>query len=149
MKKRRIRPLALVVFRRGNRILVSEGYDRVKKETFYRPLGGGIEFGEPAREAARREIREELRAEIVNLRYRWTLENIFTLNGEPGHEIIRIFEADFRDAAFYRRKRIPVCEKGWKDRGVWKPLGDFRKDRLYPEGRLELLTSRLRGSTRG
>jgi 8-oxo-dGTP pyrophosphatase MutT (NUDIX family) len=33
--------------------------------TFYRPLGGGIRFQEPATDAARREIREELDAELA------------------------------------------------------------------------------------
>ncbi len=46
-KKKRVRPLAICVFRHHDRILVMEGYDPVKKEHFYRPLGGGIEFGEP------------------------------------------------------------------------------------------------------
>ena len=46
MKKNRIRPLAICVFLNNNRILVAEGYDPIKQQTFYRPLGGGIEFGE-------------------------------------------------------------------------------------------------------
>jgi hypothetical protein len=41
-----IRPVALCVFRNNDGILVFEGYDDVKGETFYRPPGGGIEFGE-------------------------------------------------------------------------------------------------------
>jgi hypothetical protein len=41
-----IRPIALCVFHNNNRILVFEGYDKAKDEIFYRPLGGGIEFGE-------------------------------------------------------------------------------------------------------
>lgn len=39
MGKEQIRPIAICVFRRDNRILVGEGYDPVKKESFYRPLG--------------------------------------------------------------------------------------------------------------
>lgn len=42
----RIRPLAICVFRHQDRILVAEGYDPVKDEHFYRPLGGGNEFGD-------------------------------------------------------------------------------------------------------
>jgi len=41
-----IRSIAICVFRHKNHILVAEGYDPVKDEYFYRPLGGGIEFGE-------------------------------------------------------------------------------------------------------
>jgi NADH pyrophosphatase NudC (nudix superfamily) len=59
-----IRPLAICVFRREDRILVAEGFDPVKQEHFYRPLGGGIEFGENSVETISREIREEINAEI-------------------------------------------------------------------------------------
>jgi 8-oxo-dGTP pyrophosphatase MutT (NUDIX family) len=40
--------------------LVAHGHDSVKSEDFYRPLGGGIEFGELSEAALRREIKEEL-----------------------------------------------------------------------------------------
>ncbi|MCA9941424.1 MAG: NUDIX domain-containing protein, partial [Anaerolineales bacterium] len=58
-----IRPLVICLFRHKNHILVMEGYDPVKQQTFYRPLGGGIEFGEHSAIALRRELREELGAE--------------------------------------------------------------------------------------
>ena len=50
MNDGQIRPLALGVVWRGAEILVFEGYDHVKDETFYRLLGGGIEFGERGHE---------------------------------------------------------------------------------------------------
>src|SRR3989304_5656812 len=55
----RLRPLALCLFRRDDgSILVAPGYDEVKRQRFYRPLGGEIEFGERAEGAARRGGRE-------------------------------------------------------------------------------------------
>ncbi|HEU6445665.1 MAG TPA: hypothetical protein VFL61_11465 [Gaiellaceae bacterium] len=42
-----IRSLALAVIRRGDGILVEQGRDETKGETFFRLLGDGIEFGEP------------------------------------------------------------------------------------------------------
>ena len=55
-----IRPVVLGIAKRDNKILVSEGYDKVKNQTFYRCLGGGIEFFETSQEALVREFKEEL-----------------------------------------------------------------------------------------
>lgn len=41
-----IRPIAVAVPRRGEDLLVFEYHDSTKDETFHRPLGGGIDFGE-------------------------------------------------------------------------------------------------------
>ena len=64
-----IRPIALCVFRKKDQILVTEEYDKLKKEHFYRPLGGNIEFGEYSWETIRREIKGELGEEIKNLTF--------------------------------------------------------------------------------
>ena len=137
-----IRPLAICVFFDGDRIFVGEGYDRVKDETYYRPLGGGIEFGEYGRHAVVRELREEIGAEIINPRLMETLENIFTVAGEVGHEIVQVYSADFADPTFYHLD--VVCgqeDDGTPLRGVWKPLEDFvaKGERLYPDGLLKVL----------
>jgi ADP-ribose pyrophosphatase YjhB (NUDIX family) len=140
-----IRPLALCVARHRDRpdhILVFEGYDPTKRQTFYRPLGGGIEFGEYARDAVLRELREELDAELTNIQYLATLENIFTYDGVPGHEIVQLFTADFADGAFYDRDDLSAHEDtGETFHVVWKPLADFRAGLapLYPDGLLTLL----------
>jgi NADH pyrophosphatase NudC (nudix superfamily) len=86
MQPQRIRPLALGIFLHEGKLLVFEGYNAVKDQTFYRPLGGGIEFGEYGVQAFIREIQEEIGAAVVNPRYLGLCENIFTLDGEVGHE---------------------------------------------------------------
>ena len=60
MLKNTIRPLALCIVKDGDRVLLGDGFDPVKNETFYRFLGGGIEFREIAEKALKREFREEL-----------------------------------------------------------------------------------------
>ena len=139
----RIRPLALCVFRREDgSILVAPGDDHVKNQRFYRPLGGGIEFGERAEDAARREIREELGAEVDGLRFLGAVENLFTFLGEPGHELIWLYEGRFADPALYARDRLEGREGGEPFAVEWVPLSHFVEGRwpLYPDGLLELLT---------
>jgi 8-oxo-dGTP pyrophosphatase MutT (NUDIX family) len=143
-KKKRIRALAICVFRHDDRILVAEGYDSVKHETFYRPLGGGIEFGESSKETICREITEELNVEVErdSLRYLGAVENIFTFIGTPGHEIVLIYDGMFRESGLYDQAVIVGKEANGEDiRAVWKDLDEFRdgKSILYPTGLLELL----------
>jgi ADP-ribose pyrophosphatase YjhB (NUDIX family) len=142
VQPRRIRPLALAVVRNGDAVLVGRGHDPVKGETFYRPLGGAIEFGERSAEALVREIREELGAEAVNPRLLGWVENLFTYDGRPGHEIIALYEVDLADRALYDRTELPYAEDGGSaGAAVWRRLTDFGPGRppLYPDGLLELI----------
>ena len=137
-----VRPIALCVIRRHGNLLVFEGYDTVKKDHFYRPLGGTIEFGERSSVTAAREMAEELNAEIRNVRWLGVLENIFTVHGQPGHEIVMLYEADFVDKTMYERSPIWGREDdGSPIKAVWKPLDDFKagRGRLVPEGLLAIL----------
>ncbi len=141
-----IRPLAIGIFWNGERLLVEEGYDPVKQETFYRPLGGGIEFGERSAETLHREIREEINAEITDLRYLGTLENIFVFDGAVGHEIVQIYEAAFVDRTLYDQEQIDGYETGVAAiRAMWLPLERFAPGGppLYPDGLYDLLVKRL------
>ncbi len=145
MKKQRIRPLAICVFRNNNRILVNQGYDSIKAEYFYRPLGGAIEFGEPSRETICRELMEELHVQVdrESLEYLGTLESIFTFNGAAGHEIVMIYHGKLEDSKLYERPEIVGKESdGEEFHAVWKDLDEFGegKDILYPTGLLEMLT---------
>jgi len=144
MNNERIRPLALGIVWRDDSLLVFEGYDRVKCENFYRLLGGGIEFGERSQEALRREFREELGAELVEVRYLATLENIFTCNDQRGHEIVLLYEATLADPSFYERETLEVHEEEETLMAYWIPLYKFQTGglSLYPDGLLELLTDR-------
>ena len=140
-----IRPIAICVFQHNGRILVAEGYDPLKRQTFYRPLGGAIEFGEYSVDTIARELTEELGAAVVDLRYLGALENVFTFDGRPGHEIVMVYDGAFADASLYDQAAIDgVEDTGHPFRAVWVSLADSLDPAappVYPTGLLELLTS--------
>jgi 8-oxo-dGTP pyrophosphatase MutT (NUDIX family) len=142
MKPGKIRPLAICVFRHENRIFAAEGYDQIKQQTFYRPLGGKIEFGEYGHQTIARELDEEIQQAVKDIRYLGALENIFTFNGQQGHEIVLIYDGAFVDQSMYTRESI----NGRDDDELlfvayWKPLDFFQRGEapLYPDGLVDLL----------
>ena len=141
-KEGKIRVLALGLIRdQNNRIFLSEGYDPVKKDKFYRAMGGGVEFGETSTEALQREFQEEIQAEITNIRYLACLENIFTFQGKPGHEIIQLYECDFVHPKFYQQEKIAFNEGERKKEALWVDIKTLKSGnvRLVPEGFVDFL----------
>jgi ADP-ribose pyrophosphatase YjhB (NUDIX family) len=138
----RIRVLAIGVFRVGDRILLARGTDPGSGEAFYRPLGGGVEFGERAADALGREIQEELGTTITGPRLLGVLENLFEYDGRQGHEIVFVFDATFSDPSWYERAALPVVEAGtgWED-ARWIPIRALAEGavRVTPAGLLQLL----------
>jgi 8-oxo-dGTP pyrophosphatase MutT (NUDIX family) len=152
MKKKRIRPLAICVFRHNDRILVAEGYDAVKDEYFYRPLGGGIEFGETSKETICRELMEEVNVEVDqdSLRYLGAVENIFTFNGSPGLEIVLIYDGALKEPGLYDQVAILGKEaNGEEVHATWKSIDEFeeRKSILYPTGLAQMLIAKPQHDT--
>lgn len=137
----KVRPIAICVCRDGGRILVAEGRDSRKRQTFYRPLGGAIEFGERGEESVRREFREEIGADLLEVRALGVLENIFTYEGRRGHEIVLVYDGRLANTALYQKEVIIGNEFGMPFKAVWKRLDEFEPGGLilYPEGLLELL----------
>lgn len=141
MREERIRPIAICVCHDGDRILVAEGHDSKKGQTFYRPLGGTIEFGERGDETVRREFLEEIAAGLTEVRYLGMLENIFIYEGQRGHEVVLVYDGRLSDAKLYKVETIQGDELGHPFQAVWKRLDEFGpgKPPVYPEGLLELL----------
>jgi len=137
-----IRLLALGLIRDGNRIFVSEGYDPVKQETFYRALGGGVDFGETSHAALQREFQEEIQADLTNIRYLGCIENLFTFNGRQGHEIIQLYQCDFADPKFYQLESLIFSEsETHKHKALWIDIARFKSGdfRLVPDVFFEYL----------
>ncbi len=136
------RPIAICVVRRADKIFVAEGFDAIKNETFYRPLGGTIELGEYGRDTVVRELIEEVGEPLTNVRFIGTSENIYTYLGRPGHEIVLVYEGDFVNGNIYDTPRVEAREGDAVFIARWMPMSDFVDGRfpLYPDGLLEMLT---------
>lgn len=138
-----IRHLAICVFHHQGKILVNPFHDPVKQQSLFRPLGGGVEFGEKSIDAIAREIREELDVPIKHTRLLGTLESIFTYLGKPGHEVVQVYDAEFEDPRLYEKPWLEGQESnGETFRAVWRDsAGLTREGVLVPEGLHELLQS--------
>lgn len=141
-KQGEIRVLALGIIQDGDRIFISQGYDPVKQTTFYRAMGGGVDFGETSLEALKREFQEEIQAELTNIKYLGCQENIFVFNGKQGHEILQIFKCDFVDQKFYQLESLTFAEGERKKTALWVNIERFKSGELLlvPEQFLDFIT---------
>jgi len=120
----------------GREVLASAGFDKNKNEHFYRLIGGGIEFGETSASAVIREFMEELKAEVTIEKFHGWLENIFTYNGQQGHQLMAIYDVRFRDKTFEQQDVFHVEEAYGRFEARWVNMNDVKagRTRLYPAG---------------
>ena len=112
-RKRRVRPLAVCLCRDDDRVLVELGRERGARRQFYRAIGGRIEFGERAVDAARREWLEEIGVEPKKLRLLGVVESLFEFEGHPGHGIAFVF-----DGRLKKRVKADEPTRSWTTRGT-------------------------------
>ena len=137
-----IRTIAICLIQDENRIFVLEGFDPVKGDHFYRPLGGGVDFGEQSADAVVREFQEELGEALIGVEYLDTLENIFTYKGQPGHEIVLLYQGGFSNQALYQKEEVWAKEDSGKAfKACWVDIDDLLsgQKRLVPEQLLQRL----------
>lgn len=139
---RKIRPLAIGLFRHDGQLLAVEARDPATGAQFCRPLGGEIEFGEAASEALAREVVEELGEGIRDVELLGVLENRFEYGGAPGHEVVFVFDCSFADPAVYRRLELNVGDEasGAERVARWYSIESLAAGDppLYPVGLAEL-----------
>lgn len=132
-KFKEIRPIVLGLPIRDNKLLVSECFDKVKNQTFYRCLGGGIDFLEKSEDALKREFLEEIDANIIVKDFLGISENIFTFNGKNAHELILLYSIDIKDEDYKDEYQIKdSCDE---TKVIWVDINDFKNKTkiLYPE----------------
>lgn len=125
---------------RDGHVLVHDGIDRLTGERYYRAIGGSIDPGETAEAAIRREFMEELGIALEHVEKLDVLENLFTFEGQLGHEIVFVFAVDapaFRGFALDEERKILDAD----DLARWVPIVGHEHP-IYPAG-IEVLLSSL------
>jgi 8-oxo-dGTP pyrophosphatase MutT (NUDIX family) len=143
MLEGKIRVLALAIIRRvgDGAILATRHTDEVRGIVFYRPLGGGIEFGESSADAVHREIQEELGLLVHPVRLLGVLENCFVHQGKPGHEILFNWLVEPDDPAGFALDELVYTEGQQQGVAQWVVPAELARQGipLYPRGLTELL----------
>lgn len=112
---------------------MSEGYDKIKNEIFYRSIGGGINFLENSKEALKREFKEELNIDINVGEFLGISENIFTYNGKNAHELILFYNVDISDSDY--KEKYHIVDDNCETDAMWINIDKFmnKELKIYPE----------------
>jgi len=140
----RVRPKVACIIRRGADMLVTEAYDHARGFTYHCPPGGGIEFMETSAQCAVREMREELGSTVEPVRLLGVVENLYTAEGRPGHDIVFVWEVRPTDPAFLDSMPEWLVEDGGLAyRLLWRPLADVDRGDvpLFPAPIRDLIRS--------
>jgi len=101
-----------------------------------------VEFGETSEQALRREMQEELGADIADLTLRFVSEEIFAVQGQTYHAIVFLYEGRFVDRGFYAQPVIPYIEGPEpRAKATWMPVSVFLsgEKRLVPKRLVKML----------
>ena len=135
----RIRAISVGLLVQDDHVLLESYPADDRHGEFLRAPGGGIEFGESADAAVRREFAEELGVVLDEARLLAVTENIFEGPGKRGHEIAHVFAVACAElAALPMGDRIAVQDS---DTSVgWYAIADLRAGSVpvYPVGLLDV-----------
>ena len=132
--------------REGDREVLVERYTS-GTEPFYRPIGGGVEFGEWSEDAVVREFREETGYAVTPERFLGVSENVYEFAGTPGHEVSLVWAVAFEREGPYDRERIRVEEGSGGERwATWHTPEALRTgpEPCYPVGVFDLFGDQAR-----
>ncbi|ACZ39804.1 NUDIX hydrolase [Sphaerobacter thermophilus DSM 20745] len=107
---------------------------RAVGDDFWSLPGGRCEILETATDALTREMREELAVEVTVGRLLWVVEDFFTMDGRPYHQIGLYFAVDLPDGCpLLDTEAVHAGQEGDDYLEFrWFPLSDLDQVRLYP-----------------
>lgn len=135
----RIRNIAVGLVVRDGHAFVEVYPATGRHGVFARALGGGIEFGETAGEAVRREFSEELGVELGTADPLAITENIFDAGGARGHEVVHVFTVGSADLdSLGLDAELPILDNHTTAR--WIALAALRAENppFFPIGMIDL-----------
>jgi 8-oxo-dGTP pyrophosphatase MutT (NUDIX family) len=132
-----IEPKASLLVVHKGKILVSKANDG----SFVRPPGGHIEYFEDSKMAVKREIMEEIRSGIENLKLEVVIENLFYFNKKRCHDLYFIYSGTLTNKRLYKIETIVGDENGTPKMFHWVKINDIKSGRehLVPKGLLKVV----------
>jgi 8-oxo-dGTP pyrophosphatase MutT (NUDIX family) len=139
-----IRPVSLCLLVHNNKVLLQEF--KHLDSYILRPPGGGIDFGEYAVEAVRREIMEEVGSPITEPQLIQILEHPrkFVKLNDQRHEIIFLYQARLLREELHDYEVVPLDDNGHPGRAYWFSTEQLLTETeriLEPPMLLDILTS--------
>lgn len=102
------------------------------ENNYYLP-GGRVHMNETSEEAIKREMKEELKFDVADLKPLWLDENFFTENGERYHELCIYFQIDISDTGFSEYKcKFSIAEGSRINYFQWLPFDELKNITIYP-----------------
>lgn len=114
---------------------------KAETDPFWALPGGTCEFNEDSQSALKREMKEELNANIEVGRLLWVVENFFEQNGKPWHEIGLYYQMHFiKDSvSFYEKEEFYGVESFYKENQDirlifrWMPMPQIGSEDVRPK----------------